>query len=486
MKSLQRKSDIRKRVTDTTRERPPLLSKKTLRRITRKIEDFFTSHRQQITYLHWVMFFVFVSLILIPTFLPYPPEEATFFNNFTVFARFIFWGIWFPLVLLSLVFFGRAWCGLLCPQGAMSEYVSRIGLDREPPSWIRWEGTPILSFIFVTILGQLVGVREYPLPMLEIFGGTMLIAFIVGFLYTSRHRTWCRYLCPIGLLLGIFSRLGMVSFEGSLYRKKRDITGSKTLCPTFIDLSSKATSRHCIECFRCANWRTSKALSLRFRPPGKEIVNIAKSEPSIYEVLFLFAAIGIALGAFYWQSSDLYTEYKFALGNFFINHGLGNIIGRSGPWWIMSNYPELGEVFLWLDVISISTFMLWTMFFFALILSALTYTSVSLMDKRVKRHTPRIELFSRLGYIYTPIALLSLFLGLGVSLFQLLKGFGLGDSLINSLRAGIFITGLMWNLYIGYLLIKKQGTKRPIIPYLPQIIGLFIVAGAWYPLLFPS
>ncbi len=472
---------INKTSTNKVKDIIDIKHDKPFNKLAHKIEDIITANRRIIVCIHWVMFLLFIALILIPPFLQNPPEDATALNNFTLFVKFILWGLWFPLLLLSVIILGRAWCGLLCPQGAVSEYISMRGVDKRPPSWITWEGTPILSFIFVTILGQLVGVRDYPLPMLEIFGGTMVVAFIIGFIYTSKHRTWCRFLCPIGLLLGIFSRLGMVNFEGKLSKRKNVSSWKKTLCPTFIDLSKKSTSRYCIECFKCANWKNPNTLKLSFRKPGKEIEEIAKSDPFIYEILFLFSVIGIALGAFHWQADVLFKDYKWILGSFFLDHGLGGFIGKSGPWWIMSNYPELGEVFNWLDVISITTYMLGFIFLFLGVLSFLNYISTLFVYRDIKKtkKLSKKEIFIQLGYIYTPVALLSLFLGLGGSLFQSMKLFGLDDTLIYVIKSSLFFAGLLWSLYLAYKIIKSHGAKNIFLPFVPQFIGVIIVFYGW-------
>src|SRR3972149_9537169 len=154
----------------------------------RTVEDFFVKNRERFIYLHMGMLIIFAALIFIPPFLPLPAEDATLLNNFTLLAKFLIWGLWFPLMLLSVVFFGRLWCGLLCPQGALSEYAGRRGFNKPIPRGVRWEGMPLISFIAVTILGQLVGVRDYPLAAFEVLGGTMVIAAIVGFLYASGWR----------------------------------------------------------------------------------------------------------------------------------------------------------------------------------------------------------------------------------------------------------------------------------------------------------
>ncbi|MEK7850324.1 MAG: 4Fe-4S binding protein, partial [Deltaproteobacteria bacterium] len=216
-----------------------------------RIEGFLVRNRDRFGYIHFGMFILFLALFLIPPFLPAPPEEAKPWNNFVLFAKFAVWGLWFPLILASVIIFGRAWCGLFCPQGALSEFLNKRGEDRAVPKWLRWEGTPIMSFIIITVLGQLVAVRDYPKPMLLIFGGTTVLAALLGYRYTNGRRAWCRNLCPVGLLLGIFSRLGMVGitpppsppYQGG---DKRGV--GNVVCPLYINLNNKVASRHCIEC----------------------------------------------------------------------------------------------------------------------------------------------------------------------------------------------------------------------------------------------
>ncbi len=437
------------------------------------VEDFFVRNRTRFVYIHIGMFMIFALLILVPTFLPFPAEDARILNNFTLFARFLIWGLWFPLVLLSVIFFGRLWCGLLCPHGALSEYASKKGLNRPIPKWLRWGGVPILSFIFITILGQLVGVREYPMAALEVLGGTMVIAVIVGFLYADGKRPFCRYLCPMGPLLGIFSRLGAVSFEKDV----RD--GRGYACPTFINTAKKVSSSNCIACFKCVNSGIPGSLHLRIRRPGLEIEEIKKREPNLWEVVFLISAAGLALSAFHWQVNPLYIQYKQAIGRFLLNLGLGNLIGWGGPWWIMVNYPETGDVFNLVDFISVISFMLVIMAGTAIILLLLTTLSALIL----KNKDPLIVTITRLGYLYAPVALVSLVIGLGLILFQSLSifggTFGLSKVAIQMIQGIFFAGGGIWSLYLA---IRLQGGIG--LATIPNAFGIGLVAMAWYKVLF--
>jgi hypothetical protein len=438
-----------------------------------KIEAFFVKNRSRFHYVHTLMLIGLIVLIIGPVFLPHPPPDATAFENFTELSRFIVWGLWFPLVFVSVILFGRFWCGLLCPQGALSEYASRLGLNRPVPGWLHWGGVPILSFVIITILGQLTGVRDYPLPAMEVFMGTTLLSVLVGFLYVRERRVWCRYLCPVGPLLGIFSRLGLVSFE------KNGANGKGGICPTFINLSAKAASSNCIECFRCVNPGAHDSLHLSIRRPGREIEEIERREANLWEVFFLFVATGLAIGAFHWQVNPVYLQYKYMIGSFFLDHGLVDIIGRSGPWWIMVNNPEAGEVFNWLDFIAIVTFMLMSMAGVVLILFLLTALSALILTMGGGRGREGIiKTVARLGYLYAPVALVSFVLGLGTALFQSPGVFGLSGQTVNAVQGLVFALGALWSVHLA---LRLHGFGPAMIP---SVFGIGFVALLWYRVLF--
>lgn len=447
----------------------------------RTVEDFFVKNRERFIYLHMGMLIIFAVLVVIPPFLPLPAEDAALFNNFTLLAKFLIWGIWFPLLLFSVILFGRLWCGLFCPQGALSEFAGKIGMNRPIPRWMRWGWMPLLSFIVITTLGQLMGVRDYPLPAMEILGGTMVLAVIVGFFYASGRRPWCRYLCPIGPLLGIFSRLGAVSFKppvsslikGGLRGGNGD--GKVCICPTFINTTNKVASSNCIECFRCVNPEVSQSLHLEIRRPGLEIEEIKSKEPNLWEVLFLFSATGLALGAFHWQVNRFYIQFKHALGGFLLDMGLGDFIGRSGPWWIMVNYPDAGEVFNWLDFISIISFMIASMV--VTVAPLLLLTTLSALISREKK--PIMATVIRLGYLYAPVALVSLMLGLGLILFQTFVDLGSSKWMVQTMQAILFISGAVWSIYLAMKLHERRSAAL-----IPHFSGIGFIAMAWYKVLF--
>ncbi len=444
------------------------------------VEAFFVRHRGRLVYVHAAMFCAFFALIAGPLFLPEPAQDAGALEHFTPFANAVVWGFWFPLVLLSTVFTGRSWCGLLCPMGAAGEWANKLGPQWRVPAWLRWEGTPIASFIFITVLGQTVGVRDHPEAMAEIFGGTMAAAIVIGFLYSKRKRAWCRHMCPIGLLLGIFSRLGAVQFRPKLRKSGGDRYEKNGPCPLFVDTRRKEESRHCIECFRCVRPGARAGVELNFRRPGREVEEIRRHHPNRSEVWFLFLGSGVALGGFNWLMLDFYQDLRRSAGAWFIERGQ-YWIGESGPAWLMSVHPERREVFNWLDFFTISGFMLGFMLAIALALALATLLA-ALLSRRAGAEGELPTLWTELGYQFAPIAMISLVLGVGEALFGEAHGAGQGGSAM-VLRLGLFAASLVWSIWLANRILAGQGVaaRGRWLPMIPGLFGSAVVTAAWWP-----
>ncbi len=445
------------------------------------LEAFFVRTRPYFGIIQGVMFLLFLAVLGLPLLMPDPPAETTPLSNGTLALQYLLWGIWFPLVFLSVIVLGRIWCGLLCPMGAASEFANRYGLQRRIPAWIRWEGTPALSFIVMTLYGQTIGVRDHPEAAAGLFGGTMLLAIAIGGLYGRKKRVWCRHLCPIGRVLGLYSRLGAVQFTPKIRLPGGDAYSQKGACPTMIDLPRKSESRHCIECFRCVHPQAAGSIRLDLRRPGREIEDIRDHRANKAEACFLFLDTGVALGGFLWLVLPQYQQWRQAFGVFAIEHHW-NWVTAIGPSWLMSVHPARAEVFRWLDFIMIVFFMLAVMAALTAVLALLTAASASLA-KRAGADGGFGQLFTELGYQYAPIALISLIIGLGAELLEPLRYTAFGESGAGAIRGGLFLTGLLWSIWLGIKILERQqvAPHRRFLPLLPGIAGSLFVGLGWWP-----
>jgi len=443
------------------------------------LERFFVRHRDQLRWLHMAMFGGFLAIILVPVFLPAPVGKTSPLSDYVSFANYALWGLWFPLVFLSVIFSGRSWCGVLCPMGAAAEWANGIGPQRAIPAWLRWEGAPVVSFLIITILGQTLGVRDHASGAAELFGGTMGVAVLTGFFYGRKKRAWCRHACPIGLLLGVFSRLGAVDFKPRFLLPGGEGYSERGVCPTMIDLPRKSETRHCIECFRCVNPQAKGGIHLELRRPGREIEDIRDHHANPVEVWFLFLATGIALGGFLWLVLPQFDLARQMVGEWAIDHDW-LWLGEPAPAWLVSHHPDEREVFLWLDFTMITGFMLACSAVMAALLGGLTSVS-SWLALKVGGDAGFGRGFTELGYQYAPVAMVSLVVGLGGKLFE-----PLGTDIGHAIKGSLFLLGLVWSIWLGDRILARQGitVKRRWLPLLPGLLGSLAVGLAWAPAIF--
>lgn len=228
------------------------------------------SHRHQrlIQQLQWCVVAFYLLLVVLPAFLPLPPDNARILNNLTEFAQFLFWGIWWPFVRLSMLLVGRSWCGVFCPEGAHSKWASRHGRGGAVPRWAKWRGWPFLAFCLTTIFGQLVSVYQYPKAALLILGGSTVAAMAIGFLYGQGKRVWCRHLCPVNGVFGLLSRLSPFYMRVDRGQWAAGGTHGKIIpinCAPLVDIRRMQGPSECHMCGRCAGYRD--AVQLAVRPP---------------------------------------------------------------------------------------------------------------------------------------------------------------------------------------------------------------------------
>jgi polyferredoxin len=148
-------------------------------------------HRRVILAVQWSIVLIYAALVAVPAFLPLPPAGATILSSLTLFAQFAFWGIWWPFVIASMFLIGRMWCGVFCPEGALTEFASRHGLGRAIPHWMRWSGWPFVAFACTTLYGQLTASINIQGHAVDLGGST--VALSASDLPMGNSRLWCRY-----------------------------------------------------------------------------------------------------------------------------------------------------------------------------------------------------------------------------------------------------------------------------------------------------
>lgn len=167
--------------------------------------------------------------------------------------------IWMAFLFLSIglaAFFGRYYCGFICPIYTMIRVGNLIGRalgtqKKEIPKFFKLKGlrTTIL-IIFLGALGYTIYTmtrgEKFPLPIFIIALGVIVTIFV-------NENTWHRYLCPWGILLSFtakFTKRNLnVSQKGCISCRK-----CYNICPAeAIAFKEKAEimPRYCLLCYKC-------------------------------------------------------------------------------------------------------------------------------------------------------------------------------------------------------------------------------------------
>jgi polyferredoxin len=391
---------------------------------------------------------VYLLLLITPAALPLPDRTAHIWDNLTLLAQLVFWGIWWPFVLVSVVLVGRAWCGLLCPEGALSELASRHGRGHAIPRWITWGGWPFTAFVCTTVYGQMISVYQYPAPALLILGGSTLAAIAVGAWYGRGKRVWCRFLCPVSGVFGLLSKLAPLHFavDAEAWRisqaaPKRRLPAVN--CAPLVPIRTMRGASQCHMCGRCSGSRG--AVTLARRSPNHEIVNVAGSTPKPWETVLIVAGMmGIAAGAFHWSASPWFIAAKQSVAVWLVGRDVLWPLEMSAPWWILTNYPARNDVLTLLD----GAMLLAYIFATAAVMSAAICAALSLATAALGRWSwPR---FHHLAQSLIPLAGCGIFLGLSALPVTLLRGEGLSLAWVDAARMALIASASLWSLWLAH------------------------------------
>ena len=434
------------------------------------------THARLLRAVQWLVVGAYLLLVVVPAFLPLPPDEARAFDHLAVLAQWAFWGLWWPLVLLSMLVAGRAWCGLFCPEGTLTEAASRFGFAKPVPRWMRWGGWPFVAFAVTTIYGQLVSVYQYATAALLVLGGSTLAAVVVGFLYGREKRVWCRHLCPVNGVFALLARMAPVHFRVDTQAWAANaghIPIHPVNCAPMVRIRRMDGNAECHMCGRCSDHLDAVALAAR--SPEREVVGLRLQSASTYDaVLIVFGLLGVAIGAFAWNVSPWFVELKLLVAGWVIDHGPAWLLGTSAPWWLVTNYPEANDVFTPLDGLLIVAYILAT----ALVLGGIVYAA--LLAAASAYPAQRLAQARRLAYALIPLGGLGVFLGLSGLTVALMRHEGIAIGWVPAFRAAVVTLGCAWSVRLAWRQTADlASTPRRTASTAAFSVGVAAVAASW-------
>ncbi|HEX6734028.1 MAG TPA: 4Fe-4S binding protein [Azonexus sp.] len=434
---------------------------------------FLRKHRQLIIALQWVVVLLYAAMVIIPAFLPLPPEDAHIWDNLRLFAQFCFWGLWWPGVMIATVTVGRVWCGLFCPEGALSEWVSKYGRGKALPGWLKWAGWPFVAFICTTVYGQLVSVYEYPQAALLVLGGSTIAAVGIGLLYGREKRIWCRYLCPASGVFAVLAKIAPLHYKvdrAAWDRHEGDF--EPVNCAPLLDVRRMTSASECHSCGRCAGQRDAVAYSAR--SPFAEVLDLDAPARTPDALTLLYGVLGVATAAFQWTVSPWFLHVKLTLAEWLVEHDHFGPLDNDVPWWLLTHYPEANDLFTWLDGGLILAYLLGGGF----LLGALLQSGPALAAALLRR--PALT-WQRMSLALTPLAAASVILGLSMLTVTHLKAEHVWLGWLPYFRVALLAAGGLGSLWLALRLIAGAGAGflRGSLAGLAMLLPVATMATIW-------
>jgi ferredoxin len=235
------------------------------------------------------LFFMLSTVLLFSGLAALLPEQAvryiTWIQFIPSFLRFTFilsiYTSGFILVIIMTLFYGRVYCSFICPLGIFQDIFIRLSAI-----FLKRENTykrPLYAFSFSLLLICILPLFFHNILFLnlldpfglsgKIFAGprgtlalsTGLLLFFM-LLSMSKNRWYCNLICPVGILLGLISRVSFFRLRVDVSRCRSCGTceaGCRSNCIDFRD--HRLDFDRCVGCMDCLDSCPEKALKYKFR-----------------------------------------------------------------------------------------------------------------------------------------------------------------------------------------------------------------------------
>ncbi len=223
-------------------------------------------------------------------------------------ATISIWVIWWSLLIISLALVGRIWC-LMCPFGAIGDWLQRrtfykrvndtFSLNRKWPTKFRNHSLAAVFFLVITWADFQFNLVNSPLNTAYFIVALLGLIVIISIIF--ERRSFCRYVCPITGLIGMYSMFAPFELRAKeketckTCKEKYCISGNEKgyPCPVFEYPGTMEKNTHCVLCTECVKTCHRNNISFNIHSFAGDFLTMTKTRTD--EALFILLLLGITI-----------------------------------------------------------------------------------------------------------------------------------------------------------------------------------------------
>ena len=366
-------------------------------------------------------------------------------QNFSIVFVWIAW--WAILILVAVPFFGRGWCAV-CPIPLAGDWLQRgaiIDPAAKKPNWLGWRvpkflrnmWTQNITFSLVVLFSATI--LTNPRTTAIVLAAMLFMA--IGLAMVFERRSFCRYLCPVGGFIGLYSKLA--PFELRVKQKnicagchgKPCYNGSTdgAGCPWDVFPGGLVANTYCGLCFECIRTCPHDNIAFSVRPFSVEAATpTAKLDEAFKAFIMVGSAISYAIVLMGTNGMIKLAAYQVFSKGWFLYALLlvgTNFVGLPFLFWLFVRFGRSQRALNAKQFAMASSaliplgLLLWVAFSLSFVLANATYIMVALSDP----FGWGWNLFGTAGMDWQP----------------------LGSAYVGILQAGVLVAGLAWSAFVA-------------------------------------
>ncbi len=225
-------------------------------------------------------------------------------HNFSIVFVWIAW--WAILILVAVPFFGRGWCAV-CPIPLPGEWLQRGAVLAPPdkkPKWLNLRVPKMFRNIWLqNISFLLLALFSSVLLTTPNITGIVLAAMLfaaIGLSTIFERRAFCRYLCPVGGFIGLYSQMAPIELRIKDKQVCMNCEGKPCYngsasgygCPWDVFPGGLTKNTYCGLCMECIRTCPHDNIAVNLRPFSADL---AKTSTRMDEAFKAFIMLGSAM-----------------------------------------------------------------------------------------------------------------------------------------------------------------------------------------------